>query len=270
MDTRTAAYNRKAVLDTKRVPRLTTTADQLAAFSNMVTYRALAQMDLRTVLDLGIGQGRDANKYAALCAGCVVGLDLSELALERASARFRSRKLPFLALCQDIRYLGPVTKQYSSLVLHFVANYFDGRVGEIDALLAAAYRRLLPGGLFSIAYQDHQSLALAAGETWSSNDGTVCYTLQQDDAVLVNINNQIVSPENPIDPFNLSRSARQAGFEVVFNETFLESGRGPYTGDEVRLLYGTAWLDTRPPRELLSLYASYRALMLRRPLHSIP
>jgi len=111
------------------------------------------------VLDLGCGFGWFCRWAREQGAGRVVGVDLSERMLARARAATQNPAIAYVRA--DLEHLplsgGSFDAVYSSLALHYLA--------DLDALLAAVWRSLVPGGrlVFSV---EHPLYTAPAGPRW--------------------------------------------------------------------------------------------------------
>jgi ubiquinone/menaquinone biosynthesis C-methylase UbiE len=123
----------------------------------------------RAVLDLGCGYGWFCRWARQHGAARVVGVDVSERMLARAGATTNDPAVTYIRADMEQPSLSPASFDlaYSSLALHYVAN--------LDGLLAAVHRSLLPGGslIFSVEHpiytaptNPHWAMDAAGHKTW--------------------------------------------------------------------------------------------------------
>jgi ubiquinone/menaquinone biosynthesis C-methylase UbiE len=120
----------------------------------------LPELRGRAVLDLGCGFGWFCRWARQQGASRVLGIDVSEKMLARASATTQDRAITYArADMEELDLpLASFDLVYSSLALHYV--------DDLDTLVAKVYRSLVPGGsiVFSV---EHPMFTAPAAPHWS-------------------------------------------------------------------------------------------------------
>jgi len=109
------------------------------------TLALIQQLKLRTVLDIGCGDGRNLLPLAAAGLGCV-GLDLSGTALHRAYERLRESGQAAILLEGDASVLPLPTGTIEAVTCFDVF----GQLPDPARVVAEFHRVLVPGGLLAL------------------------------------------------------------------------------------------------------------------------
>jgi SAM-dependent methyltransferase len=140
-------------------------------YDDLILSRLLALFDryapgARRVADLGSGTG-DLVVALARRGFTVVGVDVSRPMLEMARAKIEAAGLahPPELTAQDIRVLALDPPVEAACCVYTVVNQLVGD-GDLDRLLAAVARSLVPGGLFAFEV----NLPAAYGRFWTGVD----------------------------------------------------------------------------------------------------
>lgn len=96
------------------------------------------------VLDLGIGEGRNALFFAKL-GYPVEGIDLSETAVARCLERARQANLPLVARVADLRSVTIPPAKFALIIGAWVLQFF--RKAEVEAIVEHLQAGLIDGGL---------------------------------------------------------------------------------------------------------------------------
>jgi tellurite methyltransferase len=117
----------------------------LRPIQTLVDYTALVKEG--KVLDLGIGEGRNA-LYFAKKGFVVVGNDISETAIKRALTAAKEIGVTIKAEVKDLTSFQIEENTYSLIILANVLNFFNDE--EIKEIIKRAKKGLIPGGLIYI------------------------------------------------------------------------------------------------------------------------
>lgn len=106
-------------------------------------YKLIEKKKLKTLLDLGCGDGRDAVFFADKGLA-VTAVDFSESGLNKLKAKNGKIK----CLLKDIRKMNFNKNSFEVIFAHLSLQYFDDRTTE--KIFEKAYRILKKGGLFFV------------------------------------------------------------------------------------------------------------------------
>jgi SAM-dependent methyltransferase len=138
------------------------------------TLRAmLPAMPGRRVVDLGCGYGWFSRWAADAGAATVLGIDLSERMLERATADTCDDRITYQRRDLDVLELPDAAFDvaYSSLALHYLA--------DLGRILATIYRSLIPGGVFVFSIEHPIYSAPSRPDFIRDSSGHVSWPLDQ-------------------------------------------------------------------------------------------
>jgi SAM-dependent methyltransferase len=120
--------------------------------ADLPIWRALADERGGPVLDIGAGTGRVALDLAAR-GHAVTAIDADPELVRACARRARERRLPVVARAADARSFDLPSRHPLAIMPMQVAQLLGGERGR-QAMLRAAARHLLPGGVLAIALAD--------------------------------------------------------------------------------------------------------------------
>ncbi len=136
---------------------------------------------MKTVLELGPGQGRDT-KYLLESGFSVIAADYSDISCSQLRQRFGDK---LTVVQKDLRKgLDMPANSFDACYSHmlFTMNFTDS---EISKLASDIYNALVPGGLFLFSVRNTNDACFGKGEnlhgnTWENNGFAVRYYTQED------------------------------------------------------------------------------------------
>lgn len=108
-------------------------------------FDACGELNNKSVLDIGCGEGYCARELKRRGAGDYLGLDLSPEMINAAQLQENREPLNIQYLATNVVEFKP-EKQYDLCIAVFLFNYL--RVEEMQKVFSMVYKALLPGGFF--------------------------------------------------------------------------------------------------------------------------